>query len=125
MGMNVSPDHDYTRGEPVYINDNIAAETYTEDELSAIKELIGSDQYDFPFWYGTTDGCVTSSAKELYDGTECKYIECTIPTTAESYTAIITEDGRIYIMIYSYDTKSLYTNDPNWSSDELPEAIEG
>ncbi|WP_027215705.1 hypothetical protein [Butyrivibrio fibrisolvens] len=123
MGMNVSPDHVYTLGDPVYTNADTLATTYTEDELTQIHQLLGDDLYDDPFLFGTNNGCVTVEDKALGDGSSCKYVDCFIPTMNESYTAIITEDGRIYILIQIYNEEKIYTNDPAWNSNELPEVL--
>lgn len=79
--------------------------------------------YDEPFLFGTINGGVTSSWRMMEDVRRCKYIECYIPTMAESYKAVITEDGSIYIKIYTYGDEELYTNDSTWQSDELPDVF--
>lgn len=123
MGMNVSPTNAYTRGEPVYTNADMLGRTYTEDELSQIKQLLGESLYNEPFLFGTINGGVTSSWRMMEDGRRCKYVECYIPTMAENYKAVITEDGKIYIKIYTYGDEVLYTNDSDWDGDELPEVF--
>lgn len=124
MGMNVTPNNEYTLGEPVYTNADMVNRAYTEEELQQIKDLLGNDLYDDFFIFGTENGGVNVSETMLADDTPCKYVECYMLTWGESYMAVITADGRIYIKVYKYDNEKLYTNDSSWANQELPEVIE-
>lgn len=121
MGMNVSPNNEYTLGKPEYTNADMVNRTYSKEQLAEIKGLLGADLYDDPFIFGTEQGSVTTSEKTLTDGTKCKYVECYILTMGENYEAVLADDGRIYIKIHSYDGDELFINDSGWESQELPE----
>ena len=37
------------------------------------------------------------------------------------YELVLVEDGRAYILLHNYSEDIFYTNDTNWTSQELPE----
>ncbi len=121
MGWNVNPDNEYTKGEPVYTNEGILEKTYTQDELDKIHELIGDDLYEYPFIECTKFFIVESSEKTISDGIKCKYVQCFMSGIREHYNVILTEDGRIYIEISEYMEDHFFTNDPEWTLEELPD----
>jgi len=127
MGMAVSPNGEYTTGEVVHTNEGIMEETYTDNELKLIKELISEDEYKDVFEYSTDNGVVNLyDDKVLGDGAKCKYVDCFVPTMGGlGYELVLTEDGRAYILLHNYSQDVFYTNDKSWTSQELPEVSLG
>ncbi|MBR4670718.1 MAG: hypothetical protein IKO84_08965 [Butyrivibrio sp.] len=119
MGMSVTPNNKYTQGEPVYKSDD-NLDTYTQDELDSIRELIGDEAYKYPFLECTETFILESSEKTLESGITCKYVECYFSDMPERYTAILSTDGRIYLQLNGYKQSNFYTNDASWTSKELP-----
>ncbi|SDA37687.1 hypothetical protein SAMN02910275_00024 [Butyrivibrio sp. INlla18] len=123
MGMAVSPNGEYTTGEVVHTNEGIMEETYTDNELKLIKELITEDEYKDVFEFSTDEGVVSLyDDKVLGDGAKCKYVDSFVPTMGGlGYELVLVEDGRAYILLHNYSEDIFYTNDTNWTSQELPE----
>lgn len=123
MGMAVSPNGEYTTGEVVHTNEGIMEETYTDNELKLIKELISEDEYKDVFEFSTDEGVVSLyDDKALGDGAKCKYVDSFVPTMGGlGYELVLVEDGRAYILLHNYSEDIFYTNDTNWTSQELPE----
>ena len=97
LGMGVTIDGTYTKDEPVYTNANIVAETFSEEELKALKELLG-DKYEEPFLNDTEAGSLTVSQTTLADKSKGRLINVFVPGLADfmGYDLIITDDGKIY-----------------------------
>ena len=121
MGMSVSPNNEYTKGEPVYKNDDNLNKTFTQEELDNILKLVGDEVYKYPFLECTNNFIVDSSEKALDSGVSCKYVQCYFSDMPENYTAILASDGRIYIELHSYSEDYFFTNDSDWTSNKMPE----
>ena len=120
MGMSVSPNNEYTKGEPVYKNgDNIKA--FTEQQLDAIQKIVGDDLYKYPFLECTDNFILESSEKTLEDGTTCQYFQCYFSDMPESYTIIFASDGRIFIDLHDLSQEYFFTNAAEWTSNKMPE----
>ena len=123
LGMGVTIDGTYTKDEPVYTNANIVAETFSEEELKALKELLG-DKYEEPFLNDTEAGSLTVSQTTLADKSKGRLINVFVPGLADfmGYDLIITDDGKIY---YKHVTGTFATNDSGYEDEALPEHSEG
>lgn len=119
MGNHVFADGIYTTGEPIYSNANVLSETYTDDELQAIKDMLSEDDYTNGFIDNTESGIVTSEQVTMYDGTSAKHVNSFFPGLANfvGYDLLITEDGKIY---YIHVDRGFATNDPNYLGEEMP-----
>ena len=120
MGNHVFADGTYTTGEPIYSNANVLAETFTDDELQAMKDMLSEDDYTNGFIDNTENGIVTSEQVTMYDGTSAKHVNSFFPGLANfvGYDLLITEDGKIY---YLHVDRGFSTNDPNFLGEEMPE----
>ena len=119
MGNHVYADGEYTTDDPTYTNANIVAETFTDDELQAMKDMLSEDDYTNGFIDNTENGIVTSETVTMYDSTKAKHVNSFFPGLANfiGYDLLITEDGDIY---YSHVDRGFATNDVNYLGDELP-----
>ena len=126
MGMNVSAEGEYSHEEPLYENEDILNESYTESQLTEIKKLIGDDElYEEYFEFGTKIGAVDCKDTETKSGEKCKSIDCVVPTYGMCYQAVLTDDGKIYLKLVVNDIcDNLYTNDPGYTGKEVPETVE-
>ena len=119
MGNHVYADGEYTTDEPAYTNADILAETFTDDELQAMKDMLSEDDYTNGFIDNTENGIVTSETVTMYDSTKAKHVNSFYPGLANfiGYDLLITEDGDIY---YSHVDRGFSTNDADYIGDELP-----
>ncbi len=112
MGEDVTANGTYTTGDPVYTNDNVLENNFTEEELSSIKQLLedsGLDYLDFfenTVLYGKLT--VTKAPATFEDGStkEGTWYEAVSPHgyTYDSYT-FISEDGEIYFSSTANDVE--------------------
>ena len=119
MGNHVYADGKYTTEEPTYTNANIIAETFTDDELQAMKDMLSEDDYTNGFIDNTQSGIVTSETVTMYYGAKAKHVNCFYPGLANfvGYDLLITDDGDIY---YSHVDRGFSTNDPDYLGEEMP-----
>lgn len=97
FGMNVYADGEYTLDEPIYTNADILAETFTEEELSQMKQLLGEEWYEEYFVLPVEEGIITASDCVLADGSAAVFYDVFWPTMGGyEFTMIICEDGSIY-----------------------------
>ena len=120
LGMNVTVDGDYIDEEPFYTNANIIDETFTQDDLDIMKELLGEDSYRDLFIADTETGGVTTSLVRLTDDSIARYISCVVPTMVGSmgYEMLISEDGHYYFL---HETDIFVTNDTDYEDWKLPD----
>ena len=118
MGEGVTVDGEYTTDNPVYTNATILEDTFSEDELNDIQELIDDDLiYENDFKTPTVIGIVTDEEVLLNNGTSARHISCTVPTSTEGYDMLITSGGKIYLDING----EIYTEDSSFTGDVIPE----
>lgn len=97
FGMNVFADGEYTLGEPAYTNANILAETFTEEELSQIEQMLGQEWYEEYFVFAVEEGIITASDCILADGENAVFYDAFVPTMGGyEFTMLFCEDGSIY-----------------------------
>lgn len=97
FGMNVFADGGYILGEPEYTNANILAETFSEEELAKIEQMLGTEGYEEYFVFTVEYGAITTSDCIVEDGQEAVYYEAFLPTMGGyEFTMLICEDGSIY-----------------------------
>lgn len=121
LGEGVTVDGEFTNGNPVYTNSTVLEDTFSEDELSSIQELIDDDiVYENRFRTPTVIGVVTDEEVLLTNGTSARHISCTVPTSTEGYDILILTNGRIYIDTHQGE---IYTDDPGFTGEELPEFV--
>lgn len=89
FGMNVSIDGTYTFGEPQYTNANILHETFTDEQLAAIKAKSTEEAYD-NFVFIVENGLIDDSE---IDGS--RYVTGWIPTLGEYSFEVIIENGAV------------------------------
>ncbi len=120
MGNHVFADGMYTTDEPTYTNANVLAETFTDEELQAMKDMLSEEDYTKGFVDNTETGIVTSEQVTMYDGLKAKHVNSFFPGLANfvGYDLLITEDGKIY---YLHVDRGFATNDPNYLGEEMPE----
>ena len=112
-------DGEFTSGDPVYTNANILEDTFSEEELTTIQELIDDDLiYKNSFIDPTVTGIVTDEEVLLTNGTSARHISCTVPTDTIGYDILITDNGKIYIDV---NNGEIYTNDSGFTGDVIPE----
>lgn len=118
MGEGVTVDGIYTDSNPVYNNATVLEDTFSEEELSDIQELIDDENtYEDQFRTPTVIGIVTDEEVLLDNGTSARHISCTVPTGSEGYDILIT-GSRIYIDLHQ---GQIYTDDAGFTGDVLPE----
>lgn len=119
MGESVTVDGEYTTDNPVYNNTTVMEDTFSEEELSDIQELIDDDlTYENNFKTPTMIGIVNAEEVLLDNGTAARHIGCTVPTSSEGYDILITSSGKIYIDLHQGE---IYTNDSSFTGDVIPE----
>ena len=125
LGMNVWAGRDYTRDKKAFINDDILNKAYTESQLSEIKKLIGDDElYEDYFKFGTEIGAVGYKDTETKSGEKCRFVDCLVPTYGTEYTAVLMDNGKIYLKLKVYGTcDKLYTNDSAYTGEDVPETV--
>lgn len=115
-GLGVTLRGTYVRGEAVYTNENILAESFTEEEQERVKALLEAEGYSyeeefvFPVEYGA--GSVRQITGEFPEGkqTEGKLCDWYIPTVGNTrFTLFLSEEG--YCYWYNWGTGYL-TDDP-------------
>ena len=111
MGMNVFVLGIYTKGEPEYTNANVFENTFSEEEIEEIKNLLGED-YEGLFVNDTECGAVTAEEIVLTDSRKARMIRAVIPGMYGfmGYRMIIAEDGMIYFL---HEGGTFLTNDPD------------
>ncbi|MBO4456186.1 MAG: hypothetical protein J5802_00555 [Butyrivibrio sp.] len=130
MGLNVTAEGEYTQDKQEFKNEDILNKAYTESQLSEIQKLIGDDElYEDYFKYGTEIGAVSYNDTETKDGEKCRFVHCLVPTYGTEYSAVLMDDGRIYLRLKVSDMNStsdkLYTNDPEYTGEDVPETVKG
>lgn len=86
----------YVREKPEYTNSNIFEETYTAEDILALKELIPPDLYEEDFEWVTREGVV-----EVSEEGGVKTINAYIPTMPEyGYTVTIASEKDYEIVFY-------------------------
>ena len=125
LGMNVWAGRDYTRDKKAFKNDDILNKAYTESQLSEIKKLIGDDElYEDYFKFGTEIGAVGYKDTETKSGEKCRFVDCLVPTYGTEYTAVLMDNGKIYLKLKVYGTcDKLYTNDSAYTGEDVPETV--
>lgn len=125
FGMNVWAGRDYTRDKKAFKNDDILNKAYTESQLSEIKKLIGDDElYEDYFKFGTEIGAVGYKDTETKSGEKCRFVDCLVPTYGTEYTAVLMDNGKIYLKLKVYGTcDKLYTNDSAYTGEDVPETV--
>ena len=125
FGMNVWAGRDYTRDKKAFKNDDILNKAYTESQLSEIKKLIGDDElYENNFKFGTEIGAVGYKDTETKSGEKCRFVDCLVPTYGTEYTAVLMDNGKIYLKLKVYGTcDKLYTNDSAYTGEDVPETV--
>lgn len=125
FGMNVWAGRDYTRDKKAFKNDDILNKAYTESQLSEIKKLIGDDElYEDYFKFGTEIGAVGYKDTETKSGEKCRLVDCLVPTYGTEYTAVLMDNGKIYLKLKVYGTcDKLYTNDSAYTGEDVPETV--
>lgn len=100
-GANCFVEGEYINGEPEYTNANILKETYTEEQLTAIKELVGEELYEDIFVLTTEYGQIEYSSCQLEDDSLGTFYSAYIPGIADYnfYNLIICDNGDIYCEI--------------------------
>ena len=100
FGMNVSMDGEYTQDNPLYTNANILNETFSEEELGALKANIPEDYYNDFFLFSTTSGVVNDTKSNNGDRT----IEAFVPTMGGyGYVLTITNE-KDYTITFENET---------------------
>ena len=117
-GNGAYPEGDYTTDEPDFTNANALEETYSQEELDTISSIFPEDKYNYYFLTVTNNGIITVEDVVLDDGTAARHIDCRFQ--GDGYSAVITEDGMIYISSQAAVSPSVITNDLDYSGDELP-----
>lgn len=118
LGGGVTVDGEFTNGNPLYTNANILEDTFSEDELMTIQELIDDDLiYENSFIDPATVGIVTDEEVLLNNGTSARHISCTVPTDTAGYDILITANGKMYLDING----EIYTDDLSFTGDVIPE----
>ena len=97
FGMNVFSDGTYTLGEPEYTNADILSETFTEEELSQIEQMLGTEGYEEYFVFTVENGAITASDCIVEGEQNGVYYEAFLPTMGGyEFSMLICEDGSIY-----------------------------
>jgi len=109
----------FIQGDPHYINDEYIAETFSEDELSVMSEILTQEQYEDEFTVDINRTQMISSDIELEDGRTGRLIHGFVPGDAlnAGFDMLITDDGIIY---YLNITGTFATNDGSYEGTELP-----
>lgn len=104
FGMNVTMDGEYIMGEPEYTNANIIAETFSDEELEAIKKAINDDSvYEEYFVFPMEFGNVVIEDCAVKNRGAARIIAAAVPTIAGyDFTMLITEKQEVYIRFGSY-----------------------
>ncbi len=92
---------EYVQGEPVYENVNVMQDTFTEEELETIGNLLGEEQFEEMFVFTTENGSVIEENCTLADGTAATFYNAFVPGVANYnyYNLLIDVNGAIYIEI--------------------------
>jgi len=109
----------FIQGDPHYINDEYIAETFSEDELSVMSEILTQEQYEDEFTVDINRTQMITSDIELEDGRTGRLIHGFAPGDAldVGFDMLITDDGIIY---YLNITGTFATNDESYEGTELP-----
>ena len=109
----------FIQGDPHYINDEYIAETFSEDELSVMSEILTQEQYEDEFTVDINRTQMITSDIELEDGRTGRLIHGFAPGAAlgVGFDMLITDDGIIY---YLNITGTFATNDGSYEGTELP-----
>ena len=109
----------FIQGDPHYINDEYIAETFSEDELSVMSEILTQEQYEDEFTVDINRTVMITSDIELEDGRTGRLIHGFVPgdASAAGFDMLITDDGIIY---YLNITGTFATNDGSYEGTELP-----
>ncbi len=92
---------EYVQGEPVYENVNVLQDTFSEDELETIGNLLGEEQFEEMFVFTTENGSVIEENCTLADGTAAIFYNAFVPGVANYnyYNMLIDANGEIYLEI--------------------------
>lgn len=97
MGANCSVVGDYITGEPNYLNANVLADNFTEEELGIIRSMFGDSIYNDSFLFIVEEGHMDCADCVLADGTKAVFYDAFVPTMGMYYFRMLKcEDGRIY-----------------------------
>ncbi|MGN0330994.1 MAG: hypothetical protein ACI4D5_07085 [Kineothrix sp.] len=99
FGMGVSADGEYIREEPVYTNEAVLEENFTEEELESIRQMLGQDFYQEYFVWTVQNGILSAWSCTLEEGGEGVYYEAFVPTMGGyGFELLKCEDGRLYFL---------------------------
>lgn len=92
---------EYVQGEPVYEHVNVMQDTFTEEELETIGNLLGEEQFEEMFVFTTENGSVIEENCTLADGTAATFYNAFVPGVANYnyYNMLIDANGEIYLEI--------------------------
>lgn len=113
---------EYVQGEPVYENVNVMQDTFTEEELETIGNLLGEEQFEEMFVFTTENGSVIEENCTLADGTAATFYNAFVPGVANYnyYNLLIDVNGAIYIEIgpdgMFYSTEDGLTEMPQYTT---------
>lgn len=118
-GANCFVEGEYVSGDPVYTNANILKETYTDEQLATIENLVGDELYENIFVITTENGQIECKSCQLEDESLGTFYSAYIPGIADYnyYSLIICDNGDIYCEIGP--DGEFYTNVDNAA--EMPE----
>ena len=111
FSMNATPTGEFVKGEPVYTNADILAETYTTAQLEQIRTLVGDEAYEDVFVNTTEYGAVTVEECVMDDGTAAtEYYGIVYGVAGYSqYVILSCENGDLYCLLWGPEYK-LYSN---------------
>ena len=99
FGANVIADGEYITGEPVYTNANILEETFTQEELDSLKNVLGEDIYEEFFVWPVKEGVVTVSDCTLENGNKATHYDVFVPTMGGyAFQLLMVENGDWYYL---------------------------
>lgn len=99
LGANVCVDGEYVKGEPVYTNANILEETFTQEQLDSLKNVLGEDIYGEFFVWPVEEGVITVSNCILENGAKAKHYDVFVPTMGGyAFQLLMVENGNWYYL---------------------------
>ena len=99
FGANVIVDGEYITGEPVYTNANILEETFTQEELDSLKNVLGEEIYEEFFVWPVKEGVVTVSDCTLENGNKATHYDVFVPTMGGyAFQLLMVENGDWYYL---------------------------
>lgn len=117
FGANVSMDGTYVPGEPAYTNSHILEDTFSEEELTEIQDVMGEEYEEF-FLQPITYGYIQPQSADGYDG---RCYQIFFPTMGlYDFTFYMNPDGFFYY--WNENMQKLLTNDTKKT--EIPETLQ-